>query len=290
MRALVVLALLSVAAPAASQTPPAVLGDHYVPAPWWMRDPVIASIGYVRVELPANRASFSATFQVVERSVPDATKAAAEKVRELGQTLRAFGQDKVQVETTFTMRPLYEQYRDKEGNLVNNQRSDKIERYEVNAVVSVRVRSTELLEQVYGAVLDAHPTSASNVSFVLEPSNEQNTWLYSEAVKDAARRAKLSVEAAGAKLGPVKIVDPSERSCETDVFAGWPSYDEAKVSPTTVQPREVAAPPVEEFAPVKKEDRVELGGPSTAQTVRLPLQPPLQELTAKACVVYGLAG
>jgi uncharacterized protein YggE len=294
MRALVVLALLAVAAPAAAQTPPALLGDHYVPAPWWMRDPVIASTGYVRAELPANRASFSASFQVVGRSVPEATKAAGDKVMELGQALRAFGQEKVQVETIFTMRPLYEQYRDKEGNLIDNQRSDKIERYEVNATVSVRVRNTELLEQVYGAVLDAHPTSTSSVDFSLEPSNEQNTWLYSEAVKDASRRAKLSAEAAGAKLGAVKIIDPSERSCETDVFAGWPSYEEATTSPTTVQeknlqPREVPPPPLE-FKPVKKEDRVETGGPSTVQPMRLPLQPPLQELTAKACVVYGLAG
>ena len=41
------------ASPALAQTPPATIGDRYVPAPWWMRDAVIASIGHVRVQIPA---------------------------------------------------------------------------------------------------------------------------------------------------------------------------------------------------------------------------------------------
>src|SRR5215469_14611098 len=124
MRVLAALALLAVAAPAVAQTPPAVLGDRYVPAPWWMRDPVIASIGYVRVELPANRASFIASYEVVDRSAPEATSKAADKVRALGDALRAMGADKVRIVTTFATTPLYEQYRDKNGNMIDNQRAD----------------------------------------------------------------------------------------------------------------------------------------------------------------------
>ena len=48
---------------AAAQTPPATIGERYVPAPWWMRDPVIASIGHVRSQVAANRAAFGASFQ-----------------------------------------------------------------------------------------------------------------------------------------------------------------------------------------------------------------------------------
>ena len=128
LTAALVLASLTPALPAAAQTPPAELGARYVPAPWWMREPVIASIGYVQTEVPSNRASFSANFQVVDRTAPEATKAAADKVRQLGEALRGFGPDKVRVETTFTMRPIYDQYRDKDGNLIDNQRADKIEK------------------------------------------------------------------------------------------------------------------------------------------------------------------
>ena len=77
------LLLSAIAAPAMAQTPPATIGQQYVPAPWWMRDPVIASIGYVRVELQANRAGFNATFQVVDRSVAEASRKAADQVRAL---------------------------------------------------------------------------------------------------------------------------------------------------------------------------------------------------------------
>ena len=45
-------ALAAAAAPAAAQTP----GQRYDPAPWWMAQPVVASIGAVRFELRANRA------------------------------------------------------------------------------------------------------------------------------------------------------------------------------------------------------------------------------------------
>ena len=38
-----------------AQTPPATIGDRYIPAPWWMRDPVIASVGAVSLKVPANR-------------------------------------------------------------------------------------------------------------------------------------------------------------------------------------------------------------------------------------------
>ncbi len=71
------------AAPALAQTPPATLGARYVPAPWWMQDPVITSTGQVRVEITANRAGFGASFQSVERSVVEASRKAADKVRAL---------------------------------------------------------------------------------------------------------------------------------------------------------------------------------------------------------------
>ncbi|MFN3535963.1 MAG: SIMPL domain-containing protein, partial [Brevundimonas sp.] len=100
-----------IATPALAQTPPATIGEPYVPAPWWMRDPVIASVGHVRVEVPTNRAAFSATFQVVERTAEEASRRAADQVRALSQTLAGFGEDAVRVETTLTTRPLYDQYR-----------------------------------------------------------------------------------------------------------------------------------------------------------------------------------
>jgi uncharacterized protein YggE len=216
--------LLLAGSAATAQTPPAEIGTRNVPAPWWMRDPVIASPGAVRVELPANRARFSAQFSAVERDAAAATAAAARKIADLDAALRATGADRVRITTTFATRPLYDQYRDKNGNLVDNQRADKIDRYEVSASLDIEVRDIAALEGAYNAVVNARPTSVGAISFALEPDNKVRAALASEAVRDAARRARAAAEASGARLGAVKIIDPTARVCRTDVLAGWPSY------------------------------------------------------------------
>lgn len=284
------LLLLAAPAPALAQTPPATIGERYVPAPWWMRDPVIASIGNVRAQVPANRAGFSASFLSVDRSAADASRKAAEQIRALSQSLASYGADKVRVETTLTTRALYDQYRDENGVLRDNVRADRIERYQADATVSITVRDTALLERVYATVVATQPTSIGQVWFNLEPDNALKTWLQAEAVKDAANRARNAVGAAGATLGSVKVIDPTGRACQTDVLAGWPSYGGASL-PTDVVvtgSRAEAAygppPPPPPAAPPPP------GAPTEAQieAARLTLQPPLRELTDQACVVYGL--
>ena len=279
---------------AIAQTPPATIGQPYVPAPWWMRDPVIASIGHVRTEVPANRANFTGSFQVVERSVADASRQAADRVRALSQTLAQYGVDKVRVETTLQTQPLYDQYRDENGNLRDNVRADRIERYQATATVSLTIRDTAVLERVYATVVASQPTSISPVYFQLEPDNAVKTWLAGQAVKDAAERARAAAVNAGATLGSVRVIDPTGRACQTDVLAGWPSYgagtglaatvsaDEIVMTGSRVEREAAFAPPPPPPAPG--------AAPSDAaiEAARLALQPPLRELTDRACVVYGL--
>jgi len=281
------------ASPALAQTPPATIGDRYVPAPWWMRDPVIASIGYVRVQIPANRAGFQAGFQAVDRSVAEASRKAADQVRALSQALAAYGVDKVRVETSLTTQPLYDQYRDENGVLRDNTRADRIERYQAVATVNVAIRDTAVLERAYATVVAAQPTMIGAVWFNLEPDNVAKTNLANAAVKDAADRARAAAENAGTRLGAVRVIDPTGRACQTDVLAGWPSYAAGGGLPTDVNADVVVTgsrmsamvpPPAPPPAPV--------GGAAPSeeaiQAARLALQPPLRELTDQACVVYGL--
>lgn len=281
-------ASLLLASAAAAQTPPAELGARYVPAPWWMREPVIASIGMVRVEVPANRARFSAQFSAVERDVASATAAAARKVADLDAALRRAGADRVRLTTTFMTRPLYDQYRDKEGNLIDNQRADRIDRYEVIASLDIEVRDIAALENAYNAVVSAKPTSVGQVSFNLEPDNKVKSALANEAVRDAARRARAAVEASGARLGAVKIVDPTARVCRTDVLAGWPSYV-GGTRPTDVDAADIGVPPPPP-PPAPAVEAITVTGTrrESAATARVTLQPPLQALQDEACVVFAL--
>ncbi len=288
-RLLAAVLVAAVAAPAlaVAQTPPATIGERYVPAPWWMRDPVIASIGHVRTQVAANRATFGASFQAIDRSAADASAKAADQIRALSQALGAYGAEVVRVETTVATRPLYDQYRDENGVLRDNVRADRIERYQADASVSITVRDMRVLERVYATVVASQPTSIGQVSFNLEPDNAVKTWLQGEAVRDAARRAREAVANAGASLGRVRVIDPTGRACETDVLAGWPAYGasgaatDVDYAPAFVPPPSAPPPPP---APVGR------GAPTEQQiqAARLALQPPLRELTDQACVVYAL--
>lgn len=296
MRRLTTAVLLAVTLPAttlpavaAAQTPPATIGERYVPAPWWMRDPVIASIGHVRTQVPANRAAFGASFQSIDRTAAEASRKAADQIRALSQALGAYGVDVVRVETTITTRPLYDQYRDENGVLRDNVRADRIARYQADASVSVTLRDVSVLERVYATVVASQPASISPVSFNLEPENTLKTWLQGEAVRDAARRAREAASNAGTSLGRVRVIDPTARACQTDVLAGWPSYGGSSL-PTDVQvdANYAAYAPAPPPAPVAR--MAGGGAPSEDQieAARLALQPPLRELTDQACVVYAL--
>lgn len=274
---------LSSASLAFGQTPPAQLGAQYIPAPWWMRDPIIASLGSVRVELPANRARFSAEFSAVERDTAAATAAAARKIAQLDAALRATGADRVRITTTFTTRALYDQYRDKDGTLIDNRRADKIDRYEVSASLDIEVRDIAALENAYNAVIAAKPTSVGAVSFSLSPDNKTRSALANEAIRDATRRARTAVEASGARLGAVKIIDPTARVCRTDVLAGWPSYV-GGTSPTVVDAYAMSAPAPVAPAPGPVAGALE----RQSSGMRVTLQPPIQALEDEACVVFAL--
>lgn len=290
MRAAFLLAL--VAAPALAQVPPAELGSRYVPAPWFMREPVIASQGYVRTEVPANRARFGVRFSAVERTAAEATTAATAKARALDKSLAALGIDKVRLTTTLNTRPLYEQYREKDGTLVDNRRADKIDRYEVTTQLFITVRDIAVLERVYRLAVAARPTAIDGVQFNLEPDNATKTWLQGEAARDALKRARLSAEAAGARLGGAKVIDPTGGVCQTQVLAGWPSYvgggeptdvDRPEIMVSGSRMMEAPPPPPAPMAPPPPPSLEQ-----QAENVQVTLQPPLNQLTASACVIYAL--
>lgn len=273
-----------------AQTPPAHIGAPNVPAPWWMSQPVIASLGNVRAEVPANRAQFGASFQAVDKTAAQASSKAVAKVRELSRALAAYGADRAQIETTLLTRPLYDQYKNKEGQVLENQRSDKIDAYEVTASLTIRVRDVALLERIYAAVLGASPTSVSPVSFEFVPGNELLTQMQGEAIKNAVRRARSATEAAGARLNGIRVIDPTGRACQTDVLAGWPAYDSggagAEDVSDSVRSRMAPAPP----PPAAPVEAPPPPGGAMSQDLQLTLQPPMRELADSACVVFAITG
>lgn len=294
MRTLATLALALVAAPALAQTP-GVAARPFEPAPWWMERPILASTGHVWTEVSANRAQVTATYDAIDRDAAAAQRAAADKVRTLGQALAGYGADKVRVETTFRIQPLYDQYRDRQGDVNENQRADKIERYQVVANVAVEIRDIRLTERVYATLMAAKPSSTQPVRFRLQPENETLTQMFRLAVEDAKRRGELATAAAGVRLGTVKLIDPTGRACETDVLVtgagrsyGGDTGAYQVPPPAPPPPPPLPVPPVERRVEDVTVTAARAGQQLDPEAIRLPLNPPLQRLEQKACVIFSL--
>ncbi len=270
--------------------PPAPQPRAYDLAPWWMDKPVIPSIGYVTTEIPANRANLAATYDAVDREVADATKAAAAKAKAISGALQAFGADKVRVETRFTVTPLYEQYREKNGQMVDNQRADKIDRYQVSIQFSVEIRDTRLAEPVYAILMSAKPSRSQPPTFRLDVSDGVRTEMFKLAVEDARKRAEQAATAAGAKIGAVRLIDPTARGCETDELLALAGRvgDEVEARPVPPPPIALMAPRSQLQEVVVSANRKAAEAGLRPEDLQLPVQPPLEQLTGKACVIYSL--
>jgi uncharacterized protein YggE len=266
-----------------------------------MKEPIIASVGYVETELPANRASVSASFQAVEHTAAEATQKATDKVKALGQALGALGAERVRTQVNLSIQPIYEQYKDREGNRIDNARPDRIERYQATAQLYVDVRDIALLQRVFAAVVAAQPSSTGSLNFRLEPSNESKTAMFDQAVRDAQRRARLAVEATGARLGAVKLIDPTGRACQTDVLVAGAGRSFGPGVPVEVISRDellqnaapnAPAPPPPRPAPaadaVAGVTNFISQQEANALLTALPVQPPFQKIQAQVCVVYAL--
>lgn len=269
----------------------------FAAAPWWMQDNVVAQTGYVVTEVPANRASFTATFVNTDTTVDKAQAAAIARTRGLQEVLGRLGRDKVRITTSFSMSPLYQQYRDHDGNRVEDERGDKINGYEVSLFITVEVRDLSQLETAYNLVMAAAPTKSGDVAFSLQPSNDMVSWLSNEATKDARTRAQDAVSAAGGHLGAIRLVDPSGRACRSDVLAparppvavsyaddGMGVGSDFAVTGVRKSMAMAPAPPPPPPPPPGSAAYLE----QRAQTNAFTQTPPLQRITAESCVIYGL--
>lgn len=287
MRLILATILAGMATPALAQMAPAA-SRAYERAPWWMDKPIIASTGAVSADLPANRASVEVTYDAVDRELAEATKAAAGKARSVASSLTSYGVEKVQVATRLAVEPLYEQYRNKQGELVDNERADKVDRYQVSVHVTVNIRDVRLVEPVYALLVAGKPTKIGAVDFSLDQSNEGKTLMFKQAVEDARRRAELATAASGAHLGAVKLIDPTGRACETDVLvAGAPRDEMNPVMAAVPAPPLQARPAVEEMIVTAQKKAAAAG--LNPQDLQLPIQPPLEKAEASVCVVFALS-
>ena len=122
------------------------------------------------------------------------------------------------------------------------------------------------------------------------PMSEEPTSLPSAAITLPLACRGNAACATPATVGAVKLIDPTARGCETDALLALANRvdDEIEPRPVAAPAMPMAVPPAEMRELVASARRKAVDAGLRPEDLQLPVQPPLEHLTGKACVVYSL--
>lgn len=186
--------------------------DVYV-TPYWTRMPVIEAIGRANMQVAPNRASFSVTYMETDKDADDAMKLAVQRGKVAYDAIKKIAGEKAIVQSSVSVEAYYEQYRNKDGTKVENDRADKVAGYQARVTLSVQVEEVSVAGTARAGALALGPESSTPLSTYLEATTEMNRAAYEAAVADGAARAKATATAAGSKLGKLLAVQEGNGPC-----------------------------------------------------------------------------
>jgi uncharacterized protein YggE len=251
--------------------------------PYWLNRSVIEVIGRARVEAPANRARFSVTFQETAREAGDAQAEAADRARLATAAMRDRGGDDIEISSAISVQPIYEEYRDREGNVQQRPGVQNITSYLGSVTLSVRILDTTRAANVRAAALAVGPEASEPLGYYLEETAELQRQVYVAAVEEAAGRAHAAARATGSTLGPLLVLQDGQGPC----LGQWNSVPAAR------NERRAAAAGVDRNT---SEAEIRVTGIRGALSItaedigrfELPDDATPVGLNAQVCVVYGV--
>ncbi|MEZ5947263.1 MAG: SIMPL domain-containing protein [Hyphomonas sp.] len=259
--------------------------DVYV-TPYWTRMPVIEAIGRANMQVAPNRASFSVTYLETDKKADEAMKLAVQRGKISYDAIKKIAGDKAIVTSSVSVQPYYEQYRDKDGNKVENDRADKVAGYEARVSLNVLVEDVAIAGKARAGALALGPESSTALSTYLEATTEMNRAAYEAAVKDGAARAKATAEAASTKLGKLLAVQEGGGPC----LGRWSTNSGSDDSYYRDEMAYAAAPPPPPPAPVASgmvgRQQVTISQ-ADIDALDLPSDNRKQTISSSVCMIYA---
>ncbi len=260
--------------------------DQAFTTPYWTRVPVIEVIGRADMQVAPNRASFNVTYLETDKESKKAMQLAVERGRLAYDTIKKAAGKASVVQSSVNVTALYEQYKDKDGNRIDNERSDKIRAYEARVTLSVTVEDVSKAGTARAGALALGPENSSSLSTYLERTTELNRAAYETAVKDGAARAAATASASGGKLGKLMVVQEGSGPC----LGNWSSmagsdYDYYRAPPP---------PPPPPSSPPSSVASGMIGGKMVTITqadidsLNLPSDDRSQPVSASVCMIYQI--
>jgi len=266
---------------------PALAQDRVFEQPYWTKIPVIEAQGRAKLEVPPNRASFGVEFRETSSNANSAMQAAVERARLAYTTVKNVAGDDARVTSSVSVEPYYKQYRDKNGDRIENNRADKVEGYAAKVSLKVTMLDVAKAGKARAAALALGPEQSSPMRIYLERTAEVNRQAYEAAVTDAAKRAEASAMAAGAKLGRLMVLQEGNGPC----LGSWTSQPGRVMNRYSMARR---APMADQASPEVASARFKNGKTITIsradiEALNLPSDRVPQTVTASVCAVYAVS-
>jgi uncharacterized protein YggE len=162
--------------------------------------PSITVIGTGEVNSKPDMATINIGVTTEAESAADALKANTEKMNRLMEDLKRTGIDDKDIQTSnFSVHPRYDH--DPEGR-----RAPKINGYQVNNQVQVKVRKLNSLGRLLDDVISSGANNVQGIEFSLADSTNAMDDARTKAMADARRKAELYAKAAELKLGKPMLI------------------------------------------------------------------------------------
>lgn len=205
--------------------------------PYWWDKPVVEALGRALVEVEPNRANFSIAFVETDGNSSKAMELAVAKAKLTQDAVKKIAGDKARVKTSVVVEPYYEQYRDRDGNIQENTRSDKVRGYNARASVTVLLYDIALAGRARAAALALGPQDSGALNIYLEQTVEMQRAALKAAAQDARARAEATAAAAGASIGDLLVLQEGNGPC----MGNWSTRQVARETTVGGLPRSGAS-------------------------------------------------
>jgi hypothetical protein len=214
--------------------------------------------------VPSDTASFRVSMLVSKPKSEDALDDAARRIQVLAKLLQNYGSAVRLVGPDFKIVPYFALHESKDEGLTQVTHPSKLQGYTAQVSYVVEVNDMKILSDLMSKISESGIDGFDHLKFELRKDNEAVQAAYAEALRQAKARADAYAATTGVKIGRLLRID--EGRIETKLR----DYGEEEIIVTAR----------------RMEERVG----SMPASVKLPSEPPLQEVEVQIGAVYEIGG
>lgn len=179
--------------------------------PYWIDKPVAEIIGRANVMFNPNRATMSFSVREINDNADEGLAILTKRTKPVIDKVKTMLGKDDSITVNYRRVAIYQQYKDKDGNKIENTREDKIENYALYWDISITTEKLNLVPQIKAEILAIGNSNMNGTeSYDFVPTTEQSRSLFKAAIEDGQARADIVAQ--GKKLR-LLVVQEGQTQC-----------------------------------------------------------------------------